>query len=110
MGYYNQVNSYTNHTSFQKHLRSGIPEMFGDLLPRHLEIIYDINHRFLQVVRMKYPGDDKILRKLSIIDEDENRSVRMANLATVGSHHVNGVAALHSDLITKNLMPEFYEL
>ena len=68
---------------------------------RHLEIIYDINHRFLQVVRMKYPGNDEILRKLSIIDEDGNRSVRMANLATVGSHHVNGVAALHLILLLK---------
>ena len=102
--------AYTNHTLLPEALEKWDLEMFGDLLPRHLEIIYDINHRFLQVVRMKYPGDDKILRKLSIIDEDGNRSVRMANLATVGSHHVNGVAALHSDLITKNLMPEFYEL
>ena len=95
--------AYTNHTLLPEALEKWDLEMFGDLLPRHLEIIYDINHRFLQVVRMKYPGDDKILRKLSIIDEDGNRSVRMANLATVGSHHVNGVAALHSDLITKNL-------
>jgi starch phosphorylase len=59
---------------------------------------------------MHYPGDEETLRKLSIIDETGNRSVRMANLATVGSHHVNGVAELHSDLITKNLMPEFYDL
>ena len=102
--------AYTNHTLLPEALEKWDLEMFGDLLPRHLEIIYDINHRFLQVVRMKYPGDDEILRKLSIIDEDGNRSVRMANLATVGSHHINGVAALHSDLITKNLMPEFYEL
>ena len=102
--------AYTNHTLLPEALEKWDLEMFGDLLPRHLEIIYDINHRFLQVVRMKYPGNDEILRKLSIIDEDGNRSVRMANLATVGSHHVNGVAALHSDLITKNLMPEFYDL
>ena len=102
--------AYTNHTLLPEALEKWDLKMFGDLLPRHLEIIYDINHRFLQIVRLKYPGNDGILRKLSIIDEDGNRSVRMANLATVGSHHVNGVAELHSELITKNLMPEFYDL
>ena len=102
--------AYTNHTLLPEALEKWDLQMFGSLLPRHLEIIYDINHRFLQIVRMRYPGNDEILRKLSIIDENGNRSVRMANLATVGSHHVNGVAALHSELITKNLMPEFYDL
>jgi len=75
-----------------------------------MDIIYEINRRFLQVVRFKYPGDDNMLSKLSIIGEDGNKSVRMAHLATVGSHHVNGVAALHSELVKTKLMPEFYEL
>ena len=74
--------AYTNHTLLPEALEKWDLEMFGNLLPRHLEIIYDINHRFLQVVRMKYPGNDEIL---NIIDEDGNRSVRMANLATVFS-------------------------
>ena len=75
-----------------------------------MEIIYEINRRFLQVVRLQYPGDDSMLEKLSIIDERGNKSVRMAHLATVGSHHVNGVAALHSELVKTQLMPEFYDL
>ena len=84
--------------------------LFHSLLPRHLEIIYEINKRFLQKVRLRYPGNDVILRKLSIIDEDGSKAVRMAHLATIGAHHVNGVAALHSDLIKRQLMPEFAQL
>ena len=102
--------AYTNHTLLPEALEKWSVSLFEKLLPRHLEIIYEINSRFLQIVRMHYPGDEEILRKLSIIDETGGRSVRMAHLATVGSHHINGVAALHSDLITKNLMPEFYDL
>ena len=102
--------AYTNHTLLPEALEKWSLKLFEKLLPRHLEIIYEINFRFLQVVRMKYPGDDETLSKLSIIDETGSKSIRMANLATVGSHHVNGVAALHSELITKNLMPEFYDL
>jgi len=102
--------AYTNHTLLPEALEKWSLKLFEKLLPRHLEIIYEINFRFLQVVRMKYPGDDQILSRLSIIDETGSKSIRMAHLATVGSHHVNGVAALHSDLITKNLMPEFYDL
>jgi len=102
--------AYTNHTLLPEALEKWSVSLFEKLLPRHLEIIYEINSRFLQIVRMHYPGDEEILRKLSIIDETGDRFVRMANLATVGSHHINGVAALHSDLITKNLMPEFYDL
>ena len=75
-----------------------------------MEIIYEINRRFLQVVRLQYPADDTMLEKMSIIDESGNKAVRMAHLATVGSHHVNGVAALHSELIKTQLMPEFYDL
>ena len=102
--------AYTNHTLLPEALEKWSVSLFENLLPRHLEIIYEINSRFLQIVRMHYPGDEETLRKLSIIDETGGRYVRMANLATVGSHHINGVAALHSDLITKNLMPEFYDL
>ena len=102
--------AYTNHTLLPEALEKWSLKLFEKLLPRHLEIIYEINSRFLQIVRMRYPGDDQTLSKLSIIDETGSKSIRMANLATVGSHHVNGVAALHSDLITKNLMPEFYDL
>jgi len=102
--------AYTNHTLLPEALEKWSLKLFEKLLPRHLEIIYEINSRFLQIVRMRYPGDDETLSKLSIIDETGSKSIRMANLATVGSHHVNGVAALHSELITKNLMPEFYDL
>ena len=84
--------AYTNHTLLPEALEKWDLRLFENLLPRHLEIIYEINTRFLQTVRLKYPGDDGMLSKLSIIDESGNKSVRMAHLATVGSHHVNGVA------------------
>jgi starch phosphorylase len=102
--------SYTNHTLLPEALEKWDLNLFASLLPRHLEIIYEINRRFLQQVRLRYPGNDKILRKVSIIDEDGSRSVRMANLATIASHHVNGVAALHSDLVKRDLFPEFAAL
>ena len=102
--------AYTNHTLLPEALEKWDLKLFKTLLPRHMEIIYEINRRFLQVVRLNYPGDDSMLEKMSIIDERGNKSVRMANLATVGSHHVNGVAALHSELVKTQLMPEFYDL
>ena len=102
--------AYTNHTLLPEALEKWNLKLFKNLLPRHMEIIYEINRRFLQVVRLQYPGDDSMLEKLSIIDEHGNKSVRMAHLATVGSHHVNGVAALHSELVKTQLMPEFYDL
>ena len=102
--------AYTNHTLLPEALEKWNLRLFKSLLPRHMEIIYEINRRFLNTVRIKYPGDDTMLEKMSIIDEHGNKAVRMAHLATVGSHHVNGVAALHSDLIKKQLMPEFYDL
>ena len=102
--------AYTNHTLLPEALEKWDLSLFKTLLPRHMEIIYEINRRFLQVVRLHYPADDTMLEKMSIIDESGNKSVRMANLATIGSHHVNGVAALHSDLIKKQLMPEFADL
>ena len=102
--------AYTNHTLLPEALEKWDLKLFKTLLPRHMEVIYEINRRFLQVVRLQYPGDDSMLEKLSIIDESGNKSVRMAHLATVGSHHVNGVAALHSELVKTQLMPEFNDL
>ncbi|MEB3242107.1 MAG: glycogen/starch/alpha-glucan phosphorylase [Cyanobacteriota bacterium] len=99
--------SYTNHTLLPEALEKWGLDLFGSLLPRHLELIYEINRRFLQQVRLKYPGNEHILRRVSIIDEEGAKAVRMAHLATVASHHVNGVAALHSDLVKSDLFPEF---
>jgi len=102
--------AYTNHTLLPEALEKWPLELFKQVLPRHLEIIYEINQRFLDEVRLRYPGDDGRVSRLSIIDETEGRHVRMANLATVGSHAVNGVAALHSDLLKKTVLRDFYEL
>jgi starch phosphorylase len=99
--------SYTNHTLLPEALEEWGLNLFSSLLPRHLELIFEINRRFLQTVRMKYPGNDQILRRVSIIAEDGEKAVRMANLATVGSHHVNGVAALHSELVRTELFPDY---
>ncbi len=102
--------AYTNHTLLPEALEKWPVGLFGKLLPRHLEIVYEINRRFLDEVRAKFPGDDARLARMSLIDESGERSVRMANLATVGSHHVNGVAQLHSDLLVKTVMHDFAEL
>ncbi len=102
--------AYTNHTLLPEALEKWDLDLFRSLLPRHLELIYEINQRFLQQLRLRYPGDDLIIRKLSIIDEEGCKSVRMAHLATIGAQKVNGVAALHSDLIKRQLLPEFAKL
>ena len=102
--------AYTNHTLLPEALEKWPIELFGSLLPRHLEIVYEINRRFLEEVRARFPGDDEKLARLSIIDESGARYVRMANLATVGGHHVNGVARLHSDLLRQTVMRDFAEL
>ena len=102
--------AYTNHTLLPEALEKWDLNLFSSLLPRHLELIYEINRRFLQQVRLRYPGNDAIQRKLSIIDEEGSKAVRMAHLATIGAHHVNGVAALHSDLVKRDLLPEFAAL
>jgi len=102
--------AYTNHTLLPEALETwGLP-LFRSLLPRPLEIIYEINRRFLDVVRQRYPGDDARLKRMSLIDETGDRKIRMANLATVGSHAVNGVAALHSALLKKTVLHDFAEL
>jgi glycogen phosphorylase len=101
---------YTNHTLLPEALEKWPLPLFQHLLPRHLEIIYEINRRFLEEVKSKFPGDTGRLRRMSLIDESGERYVRMANLATVGSHAVNGVAALHTELLKKDVLRDFYEI
>jgi glycogen phosphorylase len=101
---------YTNHTLLPEALEKWPISIFSSLLPRHLEIIYEINRRFLEEVAAKYPGDQDRLRRMSLIDEGGERYVRMAHLATVGSHAINGVAALHSELLKTDLLHDFYEM
>ncbi|CAR26985.1 ZYRO0C06050p [Zygosaccharomyces rouxii] len=100
--------AYTNHTVMQEALEKWPIDLFGNLLPRHLEIIYDINWFFLKEVHKKFPKDTDILRNVSIIEEaTPERQVRMAFLAVIGSHHVNGVAELHSQLIRTTIFKDF---
>jgi starch phosphorylase len=101
---------YTNHTLLPEALETWPLPLFQRVLPRHLEIIYEINHRFLQQVRNRFPGDDARLARMSLIDEAGERSVRMANLACVGSHAINGVAALHTELVKKDVLRDFFEM
>ena len=101
---------YTNHTLLPEALEKWPLELFAESLPRHLEIIYEINRRFLDEVRAQFPGDDDRVRRMSLIGEDGGKNVRMAHLATVGSHAVNGVAALHSELLKASVLKDFYEL
>ncbi len=103
-----QTISYTNHTLLPEALETWSIDLMEQILPRHLQIIYEINHRFLEDVRHRYPGQAQLLSKLSIID-DKARTVRMAHLAIVGSHKVNGVAALHSQLLQTTMFPEFHQ-
>ena len=102
--------AYTNHTLLPEALETWPLPMFAQFLPRHLEIIFEINRRFLNEVRAKFPGDDARVRRMSLIGEDGAKSVRMAHLATVGSHAINGVAALHSDLVKSTILKDFYEM
>jgi starch phosphorylase len=101
---------YTNHTLLPEALEKWPLEMFAESLPRHLEIIYEINRRFLDEVRSRFPGDEDRVRRMSLIGEDGGKNVRMAHLATVGSHAINGVAALHSELLKASVLKDFYEL
>jgi starch phosphorylase len=102
--------AYTNHTLLPEALETwGLP-LFGSLLPRLLEIVFEINRRFLDEVRQRYPGDDARVARLSLIDEAGEKRVRMANLASVGSHAINGVAALHSTLLRQTVLRDFAEL
>ena len=101
---------YTNHTLLAEALERWPLSLFGKLLPRHLEIIYEINRRFLDDVRMRYPNDDQLLRRVSLIDEAGDKYIRMAHLASVGSHAINGVAALHTELLKRTVLHDFYRL
>ena len=102
--------AYTNHTLLPEALEKWSVPLFGQLLPRILEIIFEINARFLREVANHWPGDKARLARLSIIEEGPQQQVRMAHLAIVGSYSVNGVAALHSELLQKGLFRDFYEL
>jgi glycogen phosphorylase len=102
--------AYTNHTLLPEALEKWSVGLFGKLLPRHLEIVYEINRRFLDEVREKFPGDDARVMRFSIIDESGPRYVRMAHLACVSSHRINGVARLHSELLKQTVLRDFAEL
>jgi starch phosphorylase len=99
---------YTNHTLLSEALEKWPLSLFGKLLPRHLEIVYEINRRFLEEMRLRYPGDDQLLARLSLIDEAGEKYVRMAHLASAGSHAINGVAALHTELLKQTVLSDFY--
>ena len=101
---------YTNHTLLPEAMEKWPLSLFERILPRHLQIIYDINERFLKKVSAKWPHDIDRLNRMSIIEEGYAKQVRMAHLSIVGSHSVNGVAALHSELIKTDLVPDFYEM
>ncbi len=102
--------AYTNHTILPEALEKWPVAMLEQILPRHLLIIYEINNRFLHQVAERFPGDNDRLRRMSIVGEDGEKHIRMAHLAIVGSHSVNGVSALHSTILTDSLFHDFYQL
>ncbi|MGW8287826.1 MAG: glycogen/starch/alpha-glucan phosphorylase [Desulfobulbales bacterium] len=101
---------FTNHTLMSEALEKWSVELIGRVLPRHLEIIYEINHRFLQEVIRLYPGNVDKQRNLSLIEEEPLKKVRMAPLAIIGSHSINGVAELHSSLLQRKIFKDYYEI
>jgi len=105
-----QTFAYTNHTLLSEALERWSVSLFGRLLPRHLEIIYEINRQFMEELQVKYNGDAGKMSRMSLVEEGEDKKIRMAHLACVGSHAVNGVAALHTDLVKQDLFHDFYEL
>lgn len=102
--------AYTCHTLLPEALEKWPVGLFRFLLPRHLEIIYEINRRFLQEVRARFPGEDMRVARMSVIEEGAEQQVRMANLASVGSFSINGVAELHSNLLKERTLPDFYAM
>jgi starch phosphorylase len=102
--------AYTNHTLLPEALEKWPLPWFETMLPRQLEIVYEINRRLLDDVRTRYPGDDGRLARVSLIEEAQPKKIRMANLAIVGSHSTNGVAAIHSELLTRTVVPDFAAL
>ncbi|WCG82831.1 glycogen phosphorylase [Pectobacterium sp. A5351] len=105
-----KVFSYTNHTLMQEALETWPVDMLGKILPRHLQLIFEINEHFLEYVQKEVPDDNDLLARVSIIDENNGRKVRMAWLAVVASHKVNGVSELHSDLMVQSLFADFARL
>ncbi|MEZ5658078.1 MAG: glycogen/starch/alpha-glucan phosphorylase [Burkholderiaceae bacterium] len=105
-----RIFSYTNHTIMPEALETWPVPMMRSVLPRHLEIIFEINKRFLEDVRARFPGDDELLSRVSLIDEHGDRRVRMAGLSVVASHKVNGVSKLHSDLIQETLFADYVKI
>jgi len=101
--------AYTNHTVMPEALECWPVPMFEKLLPRHLEIIYEINFRFLRDISIKFPGDNERLRRMSIIEEGHSKRIRMANLCIIGSHSLNGVSQIHTDLLKTEVFKDFYE-
>ena len=101
---------YTNHTLLPEALERWAVPLFGSLLPRHLELLYEINQRFLESVRLEHPEDPGLAARVSLIDEHGERYVRMAHLACVGSHAINGVARLHTELLGKSVLRDFHML
>jgi starch phosphorylase len=102
--------AYTNHTILPEALEMWPVSLMQHLLPRHMQLIYQINHRFLKLIEQNFPGDVEKLRRMSIIEEGFEKKVRMAHLAIVGSHCVNGVAQLHTELVKKKVFPDFVQL
>lgn len=102
--------AYTNHTLLPEALEKWPARMLEKVLPRHLEIIYEINHRFMHLVESMWPGNDHIKRKLSVVEEGNEKMLRMGNLSVIGSFAVNGVAEIHSALVKNNLFPEFHQM
>jgi starch phosphorylase len=105
-----QTFGYTNHTLLPEALERWPLDLISRVLPRHVEIVFEINARFLDEVRMSFPGDAERLARMSLIDESGGRYVRMANLASVGSHAINGVAQLHSELLKQDVLADFHAL
>ncbi len=102
--------SYTNHSILPEALQKWPLTLFSGILPRHLEIIYEINRRFLDEIWLKYPGNNDKLSRISIIDESDQKYVRMSQLAALGSHAINGVAKIHSELLKNNILSDLHEL
>lgn len=102
--------AYTNHTILPEALERWSTHLLERVLPRHLQIIYRINHHFLDEVKQRFPGDDDRVRRMSIVEEGEDKRINMAHLSIVGSHAVNGVARIHSNLLKSKIFKDFYEM
>lgn len=102
--------AYTNHTILSEALEKWSADLLGKVLPRHLQIVYEINRRFLECVADRYPGDSDRLRRMSLIEENTVRQVRMAHVAVVGSHAVNGVSELHSNILRNDVFRDFHDM